>query len=658
MRAWWRAIRRFYTTPFATELSVWQGVALPEIESRRQEALARLIISQLVAIQVVGVVLAALSHSPPAIVIAQIASVVFAAVCLFLLFTRFVKFGIALYVYGIFVLIALIGRIDPAGISLRTMLVNILLALFILLSGLLLPRWSIWLATGLSIAATLINLAISPLDPALRLGSEDPKMLIGTFMAVFFFCIALLGLLLANSAAAGARSILRAYEQERALADLKDQFIIYINHELRTPLMGLYGNVELVRKLGDRLNAQGRNEMLERALQAGNAILTMLSTTLDSDILKPEAVQIRPESLALAPLVRGIIERFDPREIGEPGLEGIAFATRDITLSIPDDLTVYADPLRVQQIVINLVSNALKYSPSGSPISIRAERWHEESAAATPMVRISVQDAGLGVPPSEAPKLFQRFVRLERDIAGSVRGTGVGLYLCRTLVEAMGGRIWVQSTGKPGEGSTFSFTLPQTPPAIVIAPATEVATGTLAAGEPARRFTAATLDGQTLSLEDYAGKRVLLTFLRAASCPLCGVQVWQLVQNAPRWRQQGLETVAVIESDRAETQRYVERLQPPFPIIPDPQKRIFRQYGVTSSLFGMARGLLLRLGIYYQAWRKRVGGRISSGDLGLLPADFLISPDLVVQRAYYGKDTGDHLPLREIDAFAEEHGGE
>ncbi|HET8905535.1 MAG TPA: ATP-binding protein, partial [Ktedonobacterales bacterium] len=76
------------------------------------------------------------------------------------------------------------------------------------------------------------------------------------------------------------------------------------------------------------------------------------------------------------------------------------------------------------------------------------------------LARVSVQDHGLGIPPLDAPKLFNRFVRLPRDIASSVRGTGTGLYLCRLYIEAMGGSIGVESSGVPGEGATFSFTVP------------------------------------------------------------------------------------------------------------------------------------------------------------------------------------------------------
>lgn len=104
--------------------------------------------------------------------------------------------------------------------------------------------------------------------------------------------------------------------------------------------------------------------------------------------------------------------------------------------------------------VLNLLTNALKYSEAGSPISINAFVRKDHS------VEISIIDLGLGIPHDQAKQLFQRFSRLKRDIASTVRGTGVGLYFCKIVVEAMGGTIWVTSSGIAGEGSTFSFTLP------------------------------------------------------------------------------------------------------------------------------------------------------------------------------------------------------
>jgi signal transduction histidine kinase len=143
-------------------------------------------------------------------------------------------------------------------------------------------------------------------------------------------------------------------------------------------------------------------------------------------------------------------------------------------MHVPDDLVVWADEGRVRQILVNLLGNALKYSDPGSPIElsagvqppvVRAHRWGgAQEPVATGLIQISVRDHGLGIPAADAHKLFNRFVRLERDIAGSVRGTGVGLYMCRVLAEAMRGRIWVESTGIPGEGSTFAFALPAAVP--------------------------------------------------------------------------------------------------------------------------------------------------------------------------------------------------
>src|SRR5262249_29828136 len=198
------------------------------------------------------------------------------------------------------------------------------------------------------------------------------------------------------------------------------------------------------------------------------------------DISALEASQPRVEArpVALAPLVRAVLETFDPREVGEPGSQTDAYQSRAATMEIPAELMVQGDEGRIRQVLVNLLTNALKYSAPGTPITIAADalenrqrfrplhampfgrRTHSAPAVDAGMVQVSIQDQGLGIPSRDAGKLFNRFVRLERDIAGPVRGTGVGLYLCRVLVEAMGGRIWVESTGVPGEGSTFRFTLP------------------------------------------------------------------------------------------------------------------------------------------------------------------------------------------------------
>src|SRR5947209_20416929 len=116
-----------------------------------------------------------------------------------------------------------------------------------------------------------------------------------------------------------------------------------------------------------------------------------------------------------------------------------------------------ADSLRLRQVLLNLVSNALKYSPVGSVIEISLDRDDEQ-------ITLRVHDHGLGVPLEDQERLFERFVRLERDMNSPVRGAGLGLYISKQLIEAMGGRIWVESGGVPNTGSVFAFTLRRAKP--------------------------------------------------------------------------------------------------------------------------------------------------------------------------------------------------
>lgn len=267
-----------------------------------------------------------------------------------------------------------------------------------------------------------------------------------------------------------------AREREHELAALKEQFIVDANHELRTPIMALYNNLELLAALGAQGTAERRERILQRALGSGDAVLRLLHSVLDTAALEGKAPRLDLSAVRLAPLVHTLLETFDPREIGEPNLSVGANEARAVTVHIPDDLVVVADEGRLRQILVNLVANALKYSAPGTSIDLNADVY-EPAHTHRPRVRIggsgplpsagqiqfSIRDRGLGIPPQDIPKLFNRFVRLERDIAGPVRGTGVGLYMCRVLIEAMGGRIWVESSGIAGEGSTFSFVLPAAP---------------------------------------------------------------------------------------------------------------------------------------------------------------------------------------------------
>lgn len=234
-----------------------------------------------------------------------------------------------------------------------------------------------------------------------------------------------------------------AYERQKELDQLKDQFIMTASHELRTPLTAVQGYIELLSQFNDELSAETRTEFIEKAHRGCDELALMVGNIMDASRLQIEAERVHLVPVELASSVRHVVEILEAVTTREQ---------RPVNLAISPGLSVMADELRLRQILLNLVSNALKYSPPGTTIQIQALQGQG-------LVKVSVRDYGLGVPPEDQQRLFERFVRLERDINSPVRGAGLGLYITKRLVEAMGGRLWVESSGIPGEGSTFSFTL-------------------------------------------------------------------------------------------------------------------------------------------------------------------------------------------------------
>ena len=130
---------------------------------------------------------------------------------------------------------------------------------------------------------------------------------------------------------------------------------------------------------------------------------------------------------------------------------------RRVHFSLPTHLSVRADAARLRQVLVNISVNALKYSPPQTPLAFTARSLLIDNRH---IVIISISDIGKGITPQDQSRLFERFVRLESDINSEVRGSGLGLYISRRLIEAMDGKIWIESRGIPGEGSTFHLQLP------------------------------------------------------------------------------------------------------------------------------------------------------------------------------------------------------
>jgi signal transduction histidine kinase len=248
------------------------------------------------------------------------------------------------------------------------------------------------------------------------------------------------------------RMALRIYAQNRKLDQIKDEFLQNVNHELRTPLTAIYGYLELLLEHDEQLDSNTRITFLQHAMQSCDELQLLVNNVLDSMGMEKEKLHLYIEELPVIDIVYEVLERFDPKSVQE----------HSIHVDVPEYIVVCANAQYFRQVLRNLLSNAFKYVPAGTPIRISASLYGlvVDPDHAPPEVCVCVADAGPGIPRSELPHLFGQFVRLRRDTSGRVRGSGLGLFLSRQFVEAMGGRIWVESEGIEGKGSSFYFTLP------------------------------------------------------------------------------------------------------------------------------------------------------------------------------------------------------
>jgi len=240
--------------------------------------------------------------------------------------------------------------------------------------------------------------------------------------------------------------------QQRRLNELKDQFIVNVNHELRTPLTQLFGYLELLTEYQGQLDSETQAQFIVKAKEGCQELILLINQVLDA-LAITEKLQPPPcELIALAPMVRDVLENLDPHKVE---------ADR-VHLALPEHLMVWANGQLLRQVLRNLLSNAFKYSSKPATVIIHATEidagMHGPGSAQE--VCFCVQDAGPGIPPEELPLLFQKFVRLQRDLSGTVQGSGLGLYISKQFVEAMHGRIWVESAGIAGLGSRFFVSLP------------------------------------------------------------------------------------------------------------------------------------------------------------------------------------------------------
>jgi PAS domain S-box-containing protein len=229
---------------------------------------------------------------------------------------------------------------------------------------------------------------------------------------------------------------------ERAVEALKSDFVSTVSHELRTPLAAIYGAALTLRRDDVRLGEPQRSGLLEVIASESDRLARIVNDILWASRLESGAMQMTIETCDGVAIAQSVVEA--ARHYIPP--------TVDLGFEVPEDApAIAADPDKVRQVLTNLVDNAVKYSPDGGEVTMVV-------SVAGSRMRFAVKDEGLGVPPAEHRRIFEKFYRLDPDLTRGVGGTGLGLYISRELLERMGGRIWVESSG--AGGSTFVAELP------------------------------------------------------------------------------------------------------------------------------------------------------------------------------------------------------
>lgn len=236
------------------------------------------------------------------------------------------------------------------------------------------------------------------------------------------------------------RRTIALLEKEREVSEMKSRFLSVTSHEFRTPMAAVVGSVELLANHLDRLGPEKRRELLDRITTSLHRMTDMLDDILLLNRIDAKRVEVQAAPHNLRPLVEGIVEE---ARAGDRSAHAIELQVEGDTQGI------VTDPNLLQHILSNLLSNALRYSPAGKPVTVQLR---VDPAG----VRLAVADKGIGIPPGDLPRLFQPFERGSN--VGNIKGTGLGLSIVKRMVELLGGTIAAEA--RPGGGTCFTVQFP------------------------------------------------------------------------------------------------------------------------------------------------------------------------------------------------------
>jgi two-component system phosphate regulon sensor histidine kinase PhoR len=231
--------------------------------------------------------------------------------------------------------------------------------------------------------------------------------------------------------------------EEKKLEEMKIDFVSMAAHELRTPLTALRGYTSLLIESAGELTPEHKNQ-LTRVLASSQTLSNLIDNLLNVSRIEQQIFKVDKHPIDIVKVVEKVMQDIKGHALTKQ--QEINF--ENTLQEIPD---MYADSFRIGEVLTNLLANAMNYSPEKSKVTIRLSRKHNE-------IQCAIIDQGQGIPPDALQKLFTKFFRVSGYLEAGSKGNGLGLYICKAIIDRHGGRIWADS--EVGKGSTFTFTLP------------------------------------------------------------------------------------------------------------------------------------------------------------------------------------------------------
>ncbi len=356
------------------------------------------------------------------------------------------------------------GPLDGV-LGLPTLAALFLLLVPIIIAGMLGDVWLVIVTALLAFGFTVLLLLAMPLTGDLQGIFQAHHELVVVLALPVIAQVGAAFMLIAGASGAGRmQQILvdwrMAYAREREVDQMREEFIASINHELRNPIMAVQNYLMLANLLGERGDAAGQQQMIQRGVEVADHLSGLMESIMSIRRLRTaqQVVTLAPVALhALAERAANMVMLLDGN------------GPHSIHLALDRTLVVMGHEGLLTETLSNLLTNAAKYSDPQTTITVAArriaprdlarERPQFDAARDGEYIDVTISDQGMGIPPDKAPLIFEPFVRLGRDEASSVIGSGMGLAIVRSNVTALHGDIWVESDGVAGHGSTFHLIL-------------------------------------------------------------------------------------------------------------------------------------------------------------------------------------------------------